>query len=326
TTNPKVSLRWQPTKSLLFRSSYGHGFVAPSLFQLYQSPITGVSAAGSSDSVRCPVTGLVGVDCKTQFPVTFGGNPNLKPQRSEQASAGVVFEPVPGGSISVDYFKLNVSDFIIDGISSDTVLADPAKYGYLITRGPVQPAFPNLPGPITNIDSFQINLGGVRMQGLDLDLRYRAPEQSWGRLTFEIQGTYFLRYDTSNPDGTWSGGVGTAYQAANIGIIPRWKHYATLTWDRGPWSTTLAQTFQDSYTDVGSYYVPHRTVGTMSLWDLNTTYSGFKNTKITVGVKNLFDTNPPASNQSKVFINGFDPSYYDPLARFVYASVNYKFK
>jgi hypothetical protein len=32
------------------------------------------------------------------------------------------------------------------------------------------------------------------------------------------------------------------------------------------------------------------------------------------------------SNQSKVFIVGFDPSYYDPRARFVYGSINYKFK
>jgi len=328
TTNPKVSLRWQPTKELLFRGSYGHGFVAPSLFQLYQPPITGVSQSGLSDPIRCPVTGNTGIDCKTQFGVTFGGNPNLKPQRSEQIGAGVVYEPVPGASVSVDYFKINVSDFILDGIAPAIVLGDLAKYGNLVHRGPVDPNFPSLPGPITAIDSFQLNLAGVHIQGLDIDLRYRAPEQSWGRLTFELQGTYYLRYDTSNPDGSFTGGVSNTYGSPSIGVVPRWKHYATLTWDRGPWSTTLAQTFQDSYTDAGvdfSNYL-QRTVGTMSIWDLNTTYSGFKNTKITVGVKNLLDTNPPQSNQTGSFIGGFDPSYYDPLARFVYLSVNYKFK
>jgi iron complex outermembrane receptor protein len=162
---------------------------------------------------------------------------------------------------------------------------------------------------------------------VDVDLRYRAPEQSWGRLTFGLAGTYYLRYDSQNPDGTWTGGVGTSYGASNTGVIPRWKHYATLTWDRGPWSATLAQTFQDSYTDIGTDYFGNlRTVGSMSLWDLQTTYSGFKNLKLTLGVKNVFDTNPPVSNQSKVFIVGFDPSYYDPRARFVYGSINYKFK
>ena len=286
-----------------------------------------MTAANTSDPIRCPVTQQIGIDCKTQFGVTFGGNPNLQPQLSEQVSAGMVFEPITGASISIDYFKLNVKEFIQDGIPVATILGNPAQFGSLVTRGPVDPAFPNLPGPITDINQLQLNIGGVHIQGVDVDLRYRAPEQSWGRLTFGLAGTYYLRYDSQNPDGTWTGGVGTSYGASNTGVIPRWKHYATLTWDRGPWSATLAQTFQDSYTDIGTDYFGNlRTVGSMSLWDLQTSYSGFKNLKLTLGVKNLFDTNPPVSNQSKVFIVGFDPSYYDPRARFVYGSINYKFK
>ncbi|MHB8494272.1 MAG: TonB-dependent receptor [Casimicrobiaceae bacterium] len=331
TTNPKVSLRWQPTKTLLLRTSYGTGFLAPSLYQLFTPNISGVSATGLSDPIRCPVTGNTGVDCRTQFGVLFGGNLNLKPEESEQATAGFVVEPIPGASLSVDYFKINLKNAIVNGISPGTIL-DPAfynKYGYLVTRGPVDPAFPNLPGPITSILQTYINLGGVRIQGLDIDARYRMPEYNWGRLTFEINGTYYLHYNSQNIDGTWSGSVGNQFGATGLtGVIPRWKHYATLTWDRGPWGATLAQTFQDSYTDANGVFVTGdpRTVGSMSLWDLQGSYSGFKNTKLTLGVKNLFDTNPPASNQNGTFISGFDPSYYNPLARFVYANVNFRFK
>jgi iron complex outermembrane receptor protein len=64
----------------------------------------------------------------------------------------------------------------------------------------------------------------------------------------------------------------------------------------------------------------------MSLWDLQGSYSGFKNWTLTLGVKNLFDTNPPVTNQQNTFQLGFDPSYYDPRARFVYGSVRYAFK
>jgi len=327
TTNPKVSLRWQPVTSLLFRTSWGKGFVAPSLFQLKQPPISGVTAAGTSDPIRCPVTGQIGIDCKTQFGVTFGGNPDLKPQESDQFTAGMVFEPMAGTSFSIDYFHLKVKDFIQDGIPVATILGNLGLYGNLVTRGPVDPNFPNLPGPIVDISQLQLNLGETRISGLDLDARYRAPEQSWGRLTFGIQGTYYIKYDTQNSDGTFTGNVGTSYGAANTGVIPRWKHYASLTWDRGPWSATLAQTYQSSYTDIGTDYFGNlRTVGSLSLWDVQTSYTGFKNLKLTLGVKNLFDTNPPVSNQSKVFIVGFDPSYYDPRARFVYGSINYKFK
>jgi hypothetical protein len=29
------------------------------------------------------------------------------------------------------------------------------------------------------------------------------------------------------------------YLQATTGLIPKWKHYATLTWQDGPWSATL---------------------------------------------------------------------------------------
>jgi iron complex outermembrane receptor protein len=121
--------------------------------------------------------------------------------------------------------------------------------------------------------------------------------------------------------------VGTALGTVTTGVIPRWKHYASLAWERGPWSATLANTYQTSYTDQNpDLNGDPRTVGSLSLWDLQGTYAGFKDWRLTLGVKNLFDRNPPVSNQLTSFIAGFDPSYYDPRARFVYASVTYKFK
>ena len=64
----------------------------------------------------------------------------------------------------------------------------------------------------------------------------------------------------------------------------------------------------------------------MSLWDLQGSYTGFKNWTLTLGVKNLFDTNPPFSNQVNTFQAGYDPSYYDARARFIYGSVGFVFK
>ena len=53
---------------------------------------------------------------------------------------------------------------------------------------------------------------------------------------------------------------------------------------------------------------------------------GFKNFMLTLGVKNLLDTDPPATNQQNTFQVGYDPSYYDARARFVYGSIRYSFK
>jgi iron complex outermembrane receptor protein len=128
-------------------------------------------------------------------------------------------------------------------------------------------------------------------------------------------------------DGSFAGFVANAYQAVATGITPRWKHYATATWDYGPWTATLAQSFQTSYIDNQTNADDElRRVGSLSLWDLQASYTGFKNWNLTVGVKNLFDTNPPFTNQLNTFQAGYDPSYYDARARFVYASIGYTWK
>ena len=44
-----------------------------------------------------------------------------------------------------------------------------------------------------------------------------------------------------------------------------------------------------------------RRVGSLSLWDLQGSYSGFKNLKLMLGVKNVFDTNPPLTNAELTF-------------------------
>ncbi|HXZ49599.1 MAG TPA: TonB-dependent receptor, partial [Usitatibacter sp.] len=317
TNNPKFTLRWQPNRDVLVRSSYGKGFLAPSLYQLNTPQISGVSQTGLSDPLRCPVTGNVGIDCVTQFGVIFGGNPNLQPEKSEQATFGIVWEPTNSFSTSLDWFKIRLNGGITNGIPVTTILGDPVTYANLIHRGPVDPAYPNLPGPITAIDQLYINLGATHITGIDVEAHYKWPQTRYGRLRFDISGTYYTRYDIQNLDGTYSGFVGTAFGSIVVGVIPRWKHYAVLTWDSGPWNASVAQTYQTSYTDWQTdLNGDQRTVGSMSLFDLQGQYTGVKHFTFTLGVKNVLDTNPPKTNQQNTFQVGYDPSYYDARARF----------
>jgi iron complex outermembrane receptor protein len=324
TTNPKYSIRWQPTRSFLVRGSYGTGFLAPSLYQLFTPNIAGLSQPGLTDPVRCPITNDQTFDCNAQFNVLFGGNRNLKPETSEQTTAGVVFEPIPNASISVDWFKINLTNAITNGISPITILGDLPQFGSLVTRGPT---VNGIPGHIESILQTYINLGTIKIEGIDLEGHYRTPTMSWGRLSFDGSGTYYTKYDNQQNDGSFTSQVGTAYQQVVTGITPRWKQYVAFTWDLGPWSATLANTYQTGYTDQQTDLDGNlRHVGSLSLWDLQGSYTGFKNLKLTLGVKNLFDRDPPVSNQQSTFIVGFDPSYYDPRARFVYGEVSYRFK
>ncbi len=40
----------------------------------------------------------------------------------------------------------------------------------------------------------------------------------------------------------------------------------------------------------------------------------------------LTDADPPLTNSNLTFQSGYDPSYYDPRARFVYGSIRYVYK
>ena len=326
TTNPKVSLRWQPMRTVLVRSSYGTGFLAPSLYQLNTPDISGISSTGVTDPLRCPVTHSLN-DCSTQFPITFGGNRSLRPEESEQSTLGVVFEPVTAFSVSADYFKIRLTKGIQNGIPVNTIMGNLATYGNLVTRGPVDPAFPGVPGPIASIDQRYVNLGSTHIEGVDVEGHYKWPATRYGRVRLDVSGTYYIRYDVQNPDGSYGGLINNAFSSNVNGIIPRWKHYAALTWDFAKWSATVANTYQSSYTDWQTDINGNeRQVGSMSLWDLQGSYSGLRHWVFTVGCRNVLDTNPPATNQQNTFQSGYDPSYYDARARFVYGAVKYEFK
>ncbi|HXF77951.1 MAG TPA: TonB-dependent receptor [Usitatibacter sp.] len=329
TTNPKASIRFQPNRDVLLRASYGKGFLAPSLFQLFVPQTSSVTPPGVTDPIRCPVTHDTGLDCNTQFGITFGGNPNLAPEKSENATAGIVFEPTNSLSVSADYFKIRLNNVITTGIPFPTILANLDIFGNLVTRGPADPNFPGLPGRIQNINQTNINLGALHIEGWDLEGHYKWPRQGWGRLRFDISGTYYVRNDAQNLDKSYTGFVANDFGAVVPGTLPRWKHYATITWDSGPWSASIAQNYQSSYVDVGALDADGlvtRRVSSMELYDVQGSYNGFRNVTLTVGAKNVFDRDPPLTNQNLTFQAGYDPNYYDARARFIYAAVRVAFK
>jgi len=331
-TTPKASLRWQPMRELLMRASVGKGFRAPSLGDLYSPQLVGVSASGLNDPIRCPVTGS-SLDCATQFPTTTGGNTTLKPERSTNTTLGLVLEPAKDLTLGLDFYRIVISDVIANGIPATTVLGDLGKYGYLVTRGAVDPAFPTLPGRITSISGTNLNLGSYRVKGLDIDARWRGAAQDWGRLSAGLTGSYFIQFDVENTDGTFTSAIDAASAQAS-GLVNRWRHHLSLTWERGPWEVTVAQNWQKGYPDIlGNIQelvepdATPRRVGSYETYDLQAAYSGFKAVRVVLGVRNLFDRDPPFTNTGgrASFQAGYDPQYGDPRGRFVYARANWSF-
>lgn len=328
TTNPKIGLRWNPMKDLLVRGSYGTGFRAPSLANLYTPTTIGQTNGIYNDPLGCIRTSTINNTtnpdyCGLQPDKLRGGSRNLKPEESKQYSLGLVFEPGRMISTSLDYWKIEKTETIAS--PEGVYFADPVFYAPFITRAAADPTLPGIPGRITQIDSRLRNLGTLKTSGFDVGFDLRLPATSFGKFGLTVNGTYVLEYKVQDgPGRPFVDGVG---RFANDQVVQRWRHTASFNYDLGAFGATLQQTYYRGYRDQntnpdGSI----RRVEDYVLWDLSTSYRGIKNLTMRAGVKNLFNEKPPRSNQIYSFLAGYDPNYTDPRGRGFYASLAYSFK
>jgi iron complex outermembrane receptor protein len=340
TWNPKVALRWQPMKELLLRGAYGTGFRAPGLPELFIPTYVSATGGTYSDPLRCPSTGSPR-DCKAQFNTQLGGNANLKPETSTNWTGGVVWQPAPSLSLGAQYWWVQVKDIIgVKGEASifgDMVGAQAA--GLLFRYAPgssgcsASDQAGGLPCPVFYGVQTNLNVNQITTSGWDFNVNYRFPQTSFGQLNFDFAGTYVAQWDqqetggqTMKLVGTYAGGIASnVIGPGSTGAFPRWKHNANLAWNMGPWSANLNQTFVQGYTEPADD-TPTRQVGTYSVFGLNGSYTGFKNFTLTLGIKNVFNTDPPYTRQNQAFQIGYDPYIADPTGRFFWGSIRYAFK
>ncbi len=328
TTNPKVGVRWNPLQQLVVRGSYGTGFRAPSLADLYSPVRLGQANGIYNDPLGCIKVGAIdNTDnpdyCGLQPDKLKGGSPLLRPEESKQFSLGMVLEPHRDVTATLDYWRIKKTDVIVSPEGS--YFTDPVGNAAYITRDVADPALPGIPGMILSIDSRLRNIGALETSGADLGINWRLPATDIGRFGVTLNGTYVFDYTTRETvDGSDVSALGIY---TNDQIVQRWRHTVTLDYERGPFSATLQQTFLSGYRDQnlladGSV---HR-VKAYSLLDLTGGYQISKSLKFRAGVKNLLDKNPPLSNQLFSFSVGYDPSYTDPRGRQFYGALAYTFQ
>jgi iron complex outermembrane receptor protein len=336
TTNPKLSLRWQPVNQLLIRGSIGTGFRAPSLTDLYTAQATSVTANGTRDPIRCPnpAVGLP-ADCNNQFGTVTGGNPDLQPEKSKNATLGFVAEVTPDFTFGMDAYWIRLKNsIVIGGLNAAFILANATNattYAAFLHRG-APDGNPSGVGPILSISQTTSNLFEVSTAGWDVDLALRAMNNEYGRILLRLDGTYVYRFSRQQADNTWINQVDQALNAAG-GVIPAWRHVASFAWDKGPWNVTAFQNYQKSYHDQlsnfpeqGTTAIAPRRVGDYVTYDLQGSFNGYKNTVVALGVKNIFNTDPPYTNAGGQFAAGYDITYADVRGRFVYATLTLRFK
>ncbi|HYC90094.1 MAG TPA: TonB-dependent receptor, partial [Thermoanaerobaculia bacterium] len=111
TTNGKITARFSPMKQLILRGSASTGFRAPSLSQGNWSAISTNFLLNPANGQLEPFqTGTYRVD--SEVARALGAEP-LKPEKSKNLSAGVVWQPLDNLEITADYFHIDIDDRIV---------------------------------------------------------------------------------------------------------------------------------------------------------------------------------------------------------------------
>ena len=348
TVNPKVSFRFQPAKAFLLRGSFSTGFRAPSLYELNAANTFTNSTGGMSDPVNCPngvpLNGHAINDVcsyaaggnpadptatnSIQFVDKTGGNTALKAEKSKNTTFGLVLEPINNLTAEFDVYDIRITKEV--GVLPDTYLYTPAGYAafpgnFHYTGGnPQTGSLSESPQQCPNcgyVDELNQNIGAVHTNGVDIALGYKADAGSIGRFNFGLQSTWVHSYKYELvPGGGYTEAVGIFSGGLGQPVF-RWQHNLTVDWNLSAVSLGLAVHHKTGYLDND----PSRSVSAYTTEDLYATYAAAKGFSFTVGVKNLADRNPPYTNYTGLFQQGYDPRFYDPTGRTFYARGTYSF-
>jgi iron complex outermembrane receptor protein len=329
TINPKLSFRYEPSKTLMFRGSANTGFRAPTLFDRYGYRLPGATTNTSAkwdDPVLCPsatpaVAGsgkplpgyVASAVCNVALPKQTGSNADLVPEKSKGASIGVVFEPTSAATVSFDYWNVRMTDMLAN-LPEQVYFQNPSKYAPLFVRNP--------DGTLNYIKNVTMNLGGQKAAGVDVTAAYNFPRTDVGDFKMQLDGTYLTQFDNQlEKDSPYVSNIGRFGLASNgttsnLPIITfRWKHTLRLMWNNGALGLQLTQNYNSGYEDqnlVAAQYF--RQISPYKLWNLTGTYGGFKNIKIVAGITNLMDERPPVTNHSG-YTFGYLSSVASPVGR-----------
>jgi len=238
TTTYKGAGTWEPVQGVTLRGNFQHAVRAPSIQELFSPIVTGLTnlsndPCASVDSAGKALTGtaaptgalrdvclaqgatastinLISNDPAGQINETGGGNINLKPEKSNSITAGIVLTPaqiLPGFSFSVDYFHIKITDAITSPTPGDAIAAcfggastsnggaglpDGAATSAACTsihRDPVTGDLSGNPATVQGIPLTLSNQGTLMTDGIDVTANYRR-DLGFAKLNLSFDGTW----------------------------------------------------------------------------------------------------------------------------------------
>jgi outer membrane receptor protein involved in Fe transport len=235
----KVGLDLTYSDEVRVRATYSRDVRAGNLSERFDK----TGGAATVDDPRTPQQESIAV-------TTFsGGNPNIKPEKADTFTAGVVLRPafLPGVSASVDWYRVEIRGAIgrvgLNEVLRRCLVDGEAQFCDLVTL------VNNVP---TNVGDQYVNVAKSNVQGVDFELDYHTRLDLFSRgmesLDARVLGSYLInRSDTgaptpANPTGAvtrFDGVVGLAPDSGAAGLYPTFKANANVTYRNGPFTGFL---------------------------------------------------------------------------------------
>jgi outer membrane receptor protein involved in Fe transport len=298
-TTWKIGTEWWVFEDLKARGSYSRDIRAPTLFDLFQGPLT--TTSGVSDSL----TGVSGSANTSTI-----GNPNLKPEVARNTTAGIIYTPswLQGFGFSADYFHIKIDNEIAaisgnNAVVQSLCLASPggsSPYCALIQRpisynSTAATNFPTL--YLSQAQNAQIQWS----EGADFELDYTNDLSDWTGLNGVVSlralwsHTTFLKTVLNLPGSVITDIAGAAAPPASS--LPADKAAFTLGYSNNGLSVNILERYYSPLRQNANptliYNIPN--LPAYFLTDLNVAFDlAVDDQPVTafLNVSNLFDKQP----------------------------------
>jgi iron complex outermembrane receptor protein len=252
----------------------------------------------------------------------------------------VVFTPkfLPGSSFEVDYWRTAVSHAILTGgiagnLGNDFILQ--GCYGHEQNQAFCNDVVRNSTGVITQINSLNTNAGSQTLSGVDFEFSYdtKAAKLSLpfpGSVKFDLQLSKLIQDWQLNVDGSTTTYVGY-FDANNEDIYPTWRAFANVDYRVANWNFHWDTRYIESMTDInGGPNVYGNKIPDMYYSAASVTYyfspgPTLKRAKITVGIDNILDQDPPFIAVDSTSKSNTLEGPFDVVGRFFYSRLSLAF-
>jgi iron complex outermembrane receptor protein len=298
--SPRVGATFTMIDNLVVKASYGQGFRAPDLSDLYGA--TSFSAESAKDYYGCSLDGVSEADCPDrQFDTYIGSNPDLMAETSETMSFGLEYTYDNNWVAKVNYVTLELQS-AVEYVSAQDMLNVDRNTG-----GNNPQVDRNSLGAVTEIRAgYQNAVNDVQRQSIDLALDGTIHESDdYGTFGFRGEATKYLKFETETEFG--SGILGDAVDTLGF---PEWRSSALVSWTMGNWGANISTSYIGE-SESGSGEVK---------WDswkehnLNVSYNFNELGEVTLGANNLTNEDPLLDSSGSMA----DEYQYPILGRVIY--------